>query len=62
MGVAGPLFSVLGFLVFPFFWSIPEALITAELATAFPGNGGCDMGKPSVWTLLGFSYGSLEVP
>lgn len=37
---AGPLFAILGFLIFPFIWSIPEALVTAELATAFPGNGG----------------------
>ncbi|RZC48086.1 hypothetical protein C5167_041034 [Papaver somniferum] len=37
---AGPLFSWLGFLIFPFIWSIPEALITAELATAYPENGG----------------------
>ncbi|OVA20442.1 Amino acid/polyamine transporter I [Macleaya cordata] len=37
---AGPLFAILGFLLFPFIWSIPEALITAELATTFPGNGG----------------------
>ncbi|KAK7301163.1 hypothetical protein RJT34_12024 [Clitoria ternatea] len=37
---AGPLFALLGFLIYPFIWSIPEALITAELTTAFPGNGG----------------------
>ncbi|GAU23534.1 hypothetical protein TSUD_40130 [Trifolium subterraneum] len=37
---AGPLFALLGFLIFPFIWSIPEALITAELTTVFPGNGG----------------------
>ncbi|CAM6023689.1 unnamed protein product [Sphagnum balticum] len=37
---AGPLLALLGFLVFPFIWSIPEALVTAELATAFPENGG----------------------
>ena len=37
---AGPLFALVGFLVFPFIWSIPEALVTAELAAAFPGNGG----------------------
>ncbi|TYH22807.1 hypothetical protein ES288_A04G159400v1 [Gossypium darwinii] len=36
----GPLLSLLGFMVFPLFWSIPEALITAELATSFPENGG----------------------
>ncbi|KAH6837051.1 Amino acid permease family protein, partial [Perilla frutescens var. hirtella] len=37
---AGPFFAILGFLIFPFIWSIPEALITAELSTAYPGNGG----------------------
>ncbi|KAL3719816.1 hypothetical protein ACJRO7_004747 [Eucalyptus globulus] len=37
---AGPLLAIVGFLVFPFIWSIPEALVTAELSTAFPGNGG----------------------
>ncbi|CDP17350.1 unnamed protein product [Coffea canephora] len=37
---AGPLLAILGFLIFPFIWSIPEALITAELSTTFPGNGG----------------------
>ncbi|KAJ0974210.1 hypothetical protein J5N97_016175 [Dioscorea zingiberensis] len=37
---AGPLLALVGFLVFPFIWSVPEALITAELATAIPGNGG----------------------
>ncbi|KAG0573587.1 hypothetical protein KC19_VG191100 [Ceratodon purpureus] len=36
----GPLLAIVGFLVFPFIWSIPEALITAELATTFPKNGG----------------------
>lgn len=40
VGAAGPLFAILGFLIFPFIWSIPEALITAELSTTFPGNGG----------------------
>ncbi|KAM1340995.1 hypothetical protein ACFX11_005614 [Malus domestica] len=40
VGAAGPLFAILGFLIFPFIWSIPEALVTAELSTTFPGNGG----------------------
>lgn len=40
VGAAGPLFAILGFVAFPFIWSVPEALVTAELATAFPGNGG----------------------
>ncbi|KAG5061717.1 hypothetical protein AAZX31_01G228200 [Glycine max] len=39
-GGGGPLLSLLGFLVFPLIWSIPEALVTAELATSFPQNGG----------------------
>ncbi|CAK9153946.1 unnamed protein product [Ilex paraguariensis] len=37
---AGPLLALLGFLLFPFIWSVPEALITAELGTMFPENGG----------------------
>ncbi|CAL9152400.1 unnamed protein product, partial [Musa hybrid cultivar] len=37
---AGPLLAILGFLIFPFIWSIPEALITAEMGTMFPENGG----------------------
>ncbi|MCL7047484.1 hypothetical protein MKW94_025421 [Papaver nudicaule] len=36
----GPLLALLGFLIFPLIWSIPEALVTAELATSFPQNGG----------------------
>lgn len=36
----GPLLSLLGFFFFPLIWSVPEALITAELATTFPHNGG----------------------
>ncbi|KAL3500109.1 hypothetical protein ACH5RR_039202 [Cinchona calisaya] len=37
---AGPLLALVGFLIFPFIWSIPEALITAEMGTMFPENGG----------------------
>ncbi|KAH7852500.1 hypothetical protein Vadar_025565 [Vaccinium darrowii] len=37
---AGPLLALLGFLLFPFVWSVPEALITAELGTLFPENAG----------------------
>ncbi|KAG1362774.1 polyamine transporter RMV1 [Cocos nucifera] len=37
---AGPLLAILGFVIFPFLWSIPEALITAEMGTMFPENGG----------------------
>ncbi|PSS14505.1 Polyamine transporter like [Actinidia chinensis var. chinensis] len=53
---AGPLWAILGFLIFPFIWSVPEALITAELATAFPGNGGF-----VIWAAAAFGpfWGSL---
>jgi len=37
---AGPLLALLGYLIFPFIWGVPAALITAELTTAYPGNGG----------------------
>ncbi|XP_077238068.1 polyamine transporter RMV1-like [Tasmannia lanceolata] len=37
---AGPFLALMGFLVFPFIWSIPEALITAEMGTMFPEDGG----------------------
>ncbi|KAF6138725.1 hypothetical protein GIB67_040857 [Kingdonia uniflora] len=40
VGAAGPLLALIGFLVFPIIWSIPEALITAEMGTMFPENGG----------------------
>ncbi|KAK8663762.1 hypothetical protein V6N13_083567 [Hibiscus sabdariffa] len=40
VNAAGPFLALLGFLVFPFIWSIPEALITAEMGTMFPENGG----------------------
>ena len=40
VGAGGPLLAILGFVILPLFWSIPEALITAELATAFPEDSG----------------------
>eukprot|EP00798_Chlamydomonas_sp_ICE-L_P006811 gene6811-30783_t len=36
----GPLLTMLGYLILPLVWSVPEALVTAELATAFPENSG----------------------
>lgn len=36
----GALLPLLGFLILPVLWSLPEALITAELASAFPTNAG----------------------
>jgi amino acid transporter len=40
VGQAGPILAVGGFLVLPFVWSIPEALVCAELATMFPEDCG----------------------
>lgn len=37
---AGAFFAIVGFSVFPLVWSIPEALMTAELSSAFPEAAG----------------------
>jgi amino acid transporter len=36
VGAAGAKITLLGFIILPIIWCIPEALITAEYATAFP--------------------------
>jgi hypothetical protein len=38
---AGPFYALAGFVIFPLIWSIPEAMITAELGSAFPEPSGC---------------------
>jgi amino acid transporter len=40
VGAAGPFWALLGFVVFPLVWSVPEALVTAELTGIFPENAG----------------------
>lgn len=40
VSAGGPLLALVGFLVMPAIWSVPEALIAAELSTAFPSNAG----------------------
>jgi amino acid transporter len=40
VSAGGPLLTIVGLVVLPFAWSMPEALITAELATAFPEASG----------------------
>ena len=54
---AGPRLAILGFVLLPFVWSIPEALVCAELATAFPENSGY-----VVWVESAFGpfFGFLE--
>jgi hypothetical protein len=37
---AGPFYALLGFILFPILWSIPEAFITAELGSAYPEPSG----------------------
>lgn len=54
---AGPFVAIIGFIVLPFVWCVPEALITAELATMFPEDGGY-----AVWvsSALGPFWGFLQ--
>jgi amino acid transporter len=40
VGAAGPLFVLLMILLLPWVWSFPTALMTAELSTAMPEEGG----------------------
>ena len=40
VNVAGPYYSLLGLLLVPWVWSIPLALMTAELSSSLPGMGG----------------------
>lgn len=37
---AGPFYGLIGFIVFPIIWCIPEALVTAELGSAYPEPSG----------------------
>ena len=36
MRAGGPFLALIGFLVMPLVWSVPEAIMTAELSVAFP--------------------------
>jgi amino acid transporter len=40
VGAGGPLIALLGILLLPWLWSFPTALMTAELSTAMPEDGG----------------------
>ncbi|MBM4264415.1 MAG: APC family permease [Deltaproteobacteria bacterium] len=40
VGAAGPQLALLGIVLLPWFWSFPTALMTAELSTAMPEDGG----------------------
>ena len=40
VGAAGPAIVLLGLIILPWIWSLPTALMTAELSTAIPEEGG----------------------
>ena len=40
VGAAGPQIVLLGIVILPWLWSLPTALMTAELSTAMPEDGG----------------------
>ncbi len=55
----GPFWALVGFTVFPLIWCLPEALITAELSSLFPGNSGftCWVGGSFGSPFLGYMEG-----
>ncbi|KAL3915587.1 MAG: hypothetical protein SGILL_005579, partial [Bacillariaceae sp.] len=57
---AGFLFSILGFAVFPFVWSIPESLVTAELGSTYPeASGGVAWVENAFGKFAGWQAGYL---
>ncbi|XP_039139329.1 probable polyamine transporter At3g19553 isoform X1 [Dioscorea cayenensis subsp. rotundata] len=55
---AGALLPLLGLLLFPLLWSLPEALITAELASSLPSNAGYVLWVSSAFgPFMGFQEG-----
>lgn len=63
VNVAGPLLALLGFIIFPFISCIPEALITAEMSTMFPINGGVVVWVSSaLGPFWGFQVGRMKWP
>lgn len=57
---AGFFVSILGFLVMPLVWSIPEALVTAELGAAYPeASGGVAWVEEAFGSAAGWQAGWL---
>lgn len=57
----GNLYALLGFLIMPFVWSLQEALMTAELGTAFPeASGGVVWVEEAFGPLAGWMSGYLN--
>lgn len=58
---AGNFYTLLGFLIMPFIWSIQEALMTAELGSAFPeASGGVAWVTEAFGNRSGFMSGYLS--
>jgi len=59
---AGPFFCLVGFLVGPFLWSIPEAAMTAELGSAYPdASAGVAWVEEAFGARAGWTCGFLGV-
>ena len=57
---AGNFYTLLGFLIMPWIWSVQEALMTAELGTAFPeASGGVAWVEAAFGTSAGWMAGYL---
>ena len=57
ISIAGPLPGLIGLVAFPIFYTMPLALVTAELCTLYPDNGGF-----VVWTRAAFGpFWSLQM-
>jgi hypothetical protein len=57
---AGYFVSILGFLIFPLVWSVPEAMVTAELGSAYPeASGGVAWVEEAFGSAAGWQAGFL---
>jgi amino acid transporter len=57
---AGFFFSIMGFMIMPLVWSIPEAMITAELGSAYPeASGGVAWVEEAFGPTAGWTCGWL---
>jgi hypothetical protein len=57
---AGFFFSIMGFLLMPLIWSVPESLVTAELASAYPeASGGVAWVEEAFGSAAGWMAGFL---
>eukprot|EP00667_Euglena_gracilis_P006984 EG_transcript_7057 len=61
VGASSPAIAMLGFIVFPLVWSVPEALITAEMSVMYPEDCGYVAWVSNAFgPFLGFMEGLLS--